>query len=155
MTSWRMQLHPNSPGGSTKHSAESLSAGFVGLDFEWDVGDLMRAEYDALPQDEKVQWKFAHEMKEGDYVLIYPFALARINGPYNYILNPVPEIGVWFRHFRRVEDVRYYSDFQTNTSNWERLTMTATLTPLRSSDSGSQKLIDEWLEAIPPVYETK
>jgi hypothetical protein len=146
-----MQLHPNRPGGSARHSAESLSAGFVGLDFKWDVGDLLRAHYEDLPKEEKNQWAFAHEMAEGDYVLVfshhYPFALARIDGAYNYIRTPVPEIGVWFRHFRRIADVRYYSDFKTNASAWKPLTMTATLTPLRKGESGSQQLIDEWLAA--------
>lgn len=149
MTSWRMQLHPNFPGEATRHSAESLSAGFVGLDFQWDVGDLMRANKEDLPQGEKVLWAFAHDMAEGDHVLIfihhYPFALARIDGAYNYVRTPIPEIGVWFRHFRRVTDVRYYSDYQTNASMWKPLTMTATLTPLRSNESGSQQLINEWL----------
>ena len=151
-----MQLHPNFAGGSARHSAESLSAGFVGLDFKWDVGDLLRAAYDDLPKEEKNQWAFCHEMTEGDHVLIfshhYPFALARITGPYNYILTPVPQIGVWFRHFRKVEDVYYYSDYKTNASQWKPLTMTATLTPLRNSDSASQQLVDEWLAAIHKAY---
>jgi hypothetical protein len=149
MTCWRMQLHPNFPGGAARHAAESLSAGFVGLDFTWDVGDLLRASYDDLPQNEKNQWAFAHEMAEGDHVLVfshhYPFALARVIGPYNYMRTPVPEIGVWFRHFRRVTAVRYYSDFRTNASAWKPLTMTATLTPLRKSESGSQQIVEEWL----------
>lgn len=147
-----MQLHPKEPGGSTRHAAESLSAGFVGLDFKWDVGDLLRAKYEDLPQEEKVLWAFAHEMQEGDYVLVFshhfPFALARVAGHYNYIRTPEPEIGVWFRHFRRVEDVRYFMDYKTNATSWPRLPMTATLTPLRNEDSGSQSLINSWLHEI-------
>jgi hypothetical protein len=146
-----MQLHPNFAGQSARHAAESLSAGFIGLDFRSDVGDLHRAVYEDLPVEEKVQWAFAHEMVEGDRVLIfvhhYPFALARVAGPYNYIRIPVPEIGVWFRHFRRVDDIRYYSDFRTNASTWKPLTMTATLTPLRDGGSASKLLIDEWIAA--------
>jgi hypothetical protein len=88
-------------------------------------------------------------MAEGDYVLIfvhnYPYALAKIAGPYNYIKTPVPESGMWFRHFRQVTDVRYYSDFRTNASAWKPLTMTATITPLRNDRTGSQQLINEWL----------
>jgi hypothetical protein len=88
-------------------------------------------------------------MAPDDFVLIFvhnfPFALARVCGEYNYIKNPVPEIGVWFRHFRRVDDVRYYSDFKTNPKKWESTTMTATITPLRSADTDSMKLIEEWL----------
>jgi hypothetical protein len=124
-----MQLHPNYPGGSARLSAESLSAGFIGLDFKSDVGDLFRAKYDDIPKEEKNQWAFAHEMAAGDPVLIfthhYPFALARVAGEYNYIRERVPEIGVWFRHFRRVEHIRYYSDFRTKASSWEPITMTA------------------------------
>ena len=151
MTSWRMQLHPNFPGGSTRLSAESLSAGFVGLDFGTDVGDLHRVNRKDLPKKEKNYWAFAHEMAEGDRVLIfshhYPLALARVAGPYNYVRNPVPQIGVWFRHFRAVDEIRYYSDYKKNAANWKPLTMTATLTPLRKNDSASQQLVDEWLAA--------
>lgn len=149
MASWRMQLHPSVPGESAFHSTQSLSRGFVGLDFREDVGDLVRVDYDSLPSSQKNYWAFAHEMAEGDHVLIfvhnYPFALAIIDGPYNYIRTPVPEIGVWFRHFRAVRDVRYYSDFRTNPNTWKQLTMTATITPLRNDGTGSQQLIDEWL----------
>jgi hypothetical protein len=148
-----MQLHPDFPGGSARHSAESLSAHFVGLDFQRDVGDLLRANRSDLPKEQTNYWAFAHEMAEGDHVLVfchhYPFALARVDGPYNYIRTPVPQIGVWFRHFRKVTDVRYYSDFRTNASKWEPIVMTATLTPLRSSDSASQQLVDEWLASSP------
>lgn len=42
----------------------------------------------------------------GDVVLImahnFPFALVTVSGDYNYIRTPDPEIGVWFRHFRRI-----------------------------------------------------
>jgi hypothetical protein len=144
-----MQLHPNFPGKSTDHTVHSLSARYVGLDFKFDVGDLLRADYDSLPQEEKVQWAFAHEMAIGDRVLVfvhhYPFALATVCGEYNYIRTPEPRLGVWFRHFRAVKDIRYFSDFRTNASAWERITMTATITPLRRDDSASQLLIEEWL----------
>jgi len=59
--------------------------------------------------------------------------------------RPAPEIGVWFRHFRSVRDVRYYGDYVTNAHNWQRLTMTDTISPLRDSNSGSYQLIEEWL----------
>ena len=46
-------------------------------------------------------------MTEADRVLIvvhhFPFALAMVDGEYNYIRNVAPEIGVWFRHFRKSE----------------------------------------------------
>ena len=65
----------------------------------------------------------------------FPFALVRVAGPYNYIRAAAPEIGVWFRHFRAVEDVRYYGDFVTNARTWKAITMTATITPLREKSS--------------------
>ena len=77
----------------------------------------------------------------------FPFALARVAGPYNYIRSRAPEIGVWFRHFRRVDSIQYYGDFVTNARTWERLTMTATITPLRDEGSASYQLIRGWLAA--------
>jgi hypothetical protein len=146
-----MQLHPNDTDGSARYVAQSLSAGFVGLDFIEDVGDLKQTTYEALPTKQKNYWAFAHEMAEGDHILIFvhhfPFALVTVSGPYNYIKNTVPEIGVWFRHFRKVTDVRYYIDFNKNANSWEKLTMTATLTPLRRLDTESKLLIDKWVNA--------
>ncbi len=91
-------------------------------------------------------------MKEGDWVLIYAhnfaFALAEIDGPYNYIKTPVPQIGVWFRHFRKVKNVAYYSDFKTDAHKWDRSTMTATITPLRREDTASKRLIEAWISTV-------
>ncbi len=112
MTYWRMQLHPNEPGEALKHSVESLAAGFIGLDFHHSagVGDLREMRQGTLPEHQRDYWAFAHEMTERDIVLImvhhFPFALATVDGDYNYIREPDPRIGVWFRHFRRVKDVR-------------------------------------------------
>jgi hypothetical protein len=146
-----MQLHPNSAGESAQLAAESLSRGFIGLDFKEDVGDLERVDKKALSRKEKVFWLFAHEMKEGDFVIVYvhnyPFALARVAGPYNYIKTPVPQIGVWFRHFRQVDRVHYYSDLRTNPKAWDKSVMTATITPLRNDETQSQKLVSEWIAA--------
>ena len=104
---------------------------------------------ESLPQSQRNYWAFAHEMAVGDRVLLFahhfPFALARVAGEYNYIRNIAPEIGVWFRHFRKVDDVRYYGDFVTNAKMWEPLVMTATLTPLRDSNSSSYQVIKRWL----------
>lgn len=152
MTYWRMQLHPNEQERAAEHAAKSLSAGFVGLDFLQDVGDLERAEKSSLRRSEKCYWGFAHEMKKGDWVLIYAhnfaFALAEIWGPYNYIKTPVPQIGVWFRHFREVRNVRCYSDFRKDAHKWDRSTMTATITPLRREDTASKKLIEAWVATL-------
>jgi hypothetical protein len=56
-----------------------------------------------------------------------------------------PEIGVWFRHFRAVDDVRYFADFKTNAKEWSQITMTDTISPLRDPNSLSYRLIQEWL----------
>lgn len=153
MTYWRMQLHPDSAEGAVKHTVESLSAGYVGLDFAVDVGDMKSIAQDSLPDGQRGYWAFAHEMAVGDHVLLFthhfPFALARVSGEYNFIRAAVPELGVWFRHFRSVNDVRYYGDFHTNAKNWKPLTMTATITPLRDPSSESYRLIEEWLRPGP------
>lgn len=149
MAYWRMQLHPSESGGAIRHTVSSLSAGYIGLDFVTDVPDLLTIPQSALPENQRNYWSFAHEMETGDSVLLFthhfPFALVRVAGPYNYIRSTAPEIGVWFRHFRRVEDVRYYGDFLTNMRNWEPITMTATITPLRERGSASYQLIERWL----------
>jgi hypothetical protein len=108
---WRMQLHPAQAAFASRHAAQSLCAGFIGLDFIQDVGDLMRTTQQNLPPNQRDYWHFAHVMPVGDKTLIiahhFPLALATVAGEYNYIRTPVPEIGVWFRHFRRVSDVKY------------------------------------------------
>jgi hypothetical protein len=148
MTYWRMQLHPASPGDAVAHAISSLAAGYVGLDFAGEVGDLLTIEKSSLPQNQKDYWAFAHEMQEDDLVLVvahhFPFALARVSGPYNYIRSVAPEIGVCFRHFRAIKDVRYYADFKTNALAWERTVMTDTISPLRDQQSISYRLIEEW-----------
>lgn len=150
MTYWRMQLHPSDPSGALKHSVQSLAAGFIGLDFADDVGDLRRITQAALPKNAKDYWAFSAEMAIGDRVLIivhhFPFAIATIAGDYNYIRERAPELGVWFRHFRRVEKVEYYGDRITDAKNWERIMMTDTISPLRSASSKSYKLISSWPE---------
>jgi hypothetical protein len=146
-----MQLHPDTPGKSVFRATESLAAGFIGLDFEFDVGDLKRAKQSQLPKQHRKYWAFAYKMGRDDQVLIiahhFPFALVTIAGDYNYIKEPVPEIGVWFRHFRQVKDVRYYGDRVKNASSWKQIKMTDAISPLHDSKSQSYKLIDSWLKA--------
>lgn len=107
MVYWRMQLHPRGSKEAMKHAVTSLSAGFIGLDFEGDVGDLRSVERSSLPGTQRYYWAFAHEMEVGDRVLLlvhhFPLALATVDGDYNYIRTVAPEIGVWFRHFGRYE----------------------------------------------------
>jgi hypothetical protein len=151
MTYWRMQLHPASRENAVAHTIESLAAGYIGLDFATEIGDLFEIEQSTLPAYQKDYWAFAHEMREDDLVLIvahhFPFALVKVAGPYNYIRSVAPEIGVWFRHFRRVDDIRYYADFKTNARDWEQTTMTDTISPLRRADTISYRLIEEWKQA--------
>jgi hypothetical protein len=149
MAYWRMQLHPSESAGAIKHTVECLSAGYIGLDFATDVPDLKTIPQSELPGNQRNYWSFAHEMQIGDRVLLFthhfPFALVRVSGEYNYLRSAVPELGVWFRHFRSVDDVRYFGDFVTNARTWESVTMTATITPLRDTQSESYLLIERWL----------
>ena len=149
MTYWRMQLHPDDSEGSIRHTISCLSAVYIGLDFAGDIPDLMTVSQDALPEKQRNYWGFAREMDVGDRVLLfahhYPLALVRVAGGYNYIRARAPEMGVWFRHFRAVDDVQYYGDVVTDARDWERLVVTATITPLRDPESGSYQLIERWL----------
>lgn len=149
MAFWRMQLHPADAGSGTRHAAESLAAKFIGLGFKTDPGDLtLITDAASLPQDQSDYLDFAQKMAVGDKVLIvshhYPFALVTVDGDYNYIRRRVPEIGVWFRHFRRVKDVKYYFDWMTNPANWQRLVMTDTISILNDPNSLSYRLIQDW-----------
>jgi hypothetical protein len=150
MAYWRMQLHPGESEEAVRHTVESLSAGYVGLDFAGDVSDLMTISQNDLPEKQRNYWAFAHEMEIGDWILLFthhfPFAAARIAGPYNYIRSAAPEIGVWCRHFRKIDGVRYYGDFVTNAKDWEKIVMTATITPLRDEKSASYKLLQGWVK---------
>jgi hypothetical protein len=152
MTYWRMQLHPDRSGDAVRHTVESLSHGYIGLDFAEDTPDLLTISRNDLPESQRNYWAFGHEMDEDDRVLLFthhfPFALVRVAGPYNYIRYRAPELGVWFRHFRKVDEVRYYGDFVTNARIWKPLTMTATITPLRKRASGSYQLIERWVKHL-------
>lgn len=149
MAYWRMQLHPSDAGNGTRHAVESLSAGFIGLGFKSDPGDLMLVtDPSTIVQSQRDYLAFAQQMAVGDKVLIiahhYPLALATVVGEYNYIRRPVPEIGVWFRHFRRVTDVKYYSDWVTNVTAAQKLVMTDTISVLNDPSGLSYQLIQSW-----------
>lgn len=151
MTYWRMQLHPNHREAAVRYTVESLAAGYIGLGFNTDPGDLTKLQKNEYSGGQQDYLRFAHEMEVGDPVLIithhFPFAVAEVEGEYNYIRNPVSDLGVWFRHFRAVTKVRYYGDHQTNSHESERLTMTNTISPLRDPDSKSYRLIREMCSA--------
>lgn len=149
MTYWRMQLHPADSRASMRHAVESVAAGFIGLDFKSDPGDLLRVRRPDLPEGQRDYWDFAHSMGVRDRVLVivhhFPFALVTVAGSYNYVKAPEPEIGVWFRHFRRIDrrKTRYYADRLTNVRQWSQLRMTDALSSLRPG-SRSYQVIRSW-----------
>lgn len=145
---WRMQLHPYVSQDATRLACESLTTGFIGLDFSVDIGDLFTVAKSSLPAKQKAYWAFAHSMAIGDWVLImahnHPLALCCVAGEYNYIRRTEPKLGVWFRHFRSVDQVTYFDDYFPKGS-WEGIIMKGTIDPLKSPDSRSRQLIAEWL----------
>ncbi|MDA8621995.1 hypothetical protein N9L48_05035 [Psychrosphaera sp.] len=146
MQYWRMQLHPDDAKNSAFYSQQSLAAGLIGLDFATEVGDLLASEHKHILSSQKDYLYFAKDMKVGDKVLIishhYPVAVVTVSGEYNYIRRTEPEIGVWFRHFRRVQDIKYFADHVTNAKSWEQYIMTDTISILKDKNSKSYKLID-------------
>ncbi len=152
MIFWRMQLHPGDSGQAAQHSIRCISSGFIGLDFETDVGDLRKLTKENLPKGHRTYLAFAKEMKPLDIVLIYvhnyPFALLKVKSKYYYTTSSIPEIGIWPRHFRRVELLQYYSDYIKNPRKWKKSTMTETLTPLRDKNKSTYILISGWLKNL-------
>ena len=154
MTYWRMQLHPDESSEAIRHTVESLSAGYIGLDFAEDIPDMSRIQQSVLPERHRNYYGFFNEMAREDWVLLfahhYPFALVQVDGDYNYIHATAPEIGVWFRHFRKIKKrVRYYGDYRTDAQSWVPITMAATITPLRETTTASYQLINRWLIDLP------
>lgn len=147
---WRMQLHPSESANAMAHAVQSIGAGFIGLDFLGDPGDLRRADPATVKSTERNFFDFARRMQVGDLVLVvvhhFQFALATVLGEYNYISRPEHELGVWFRHFRRIDTRRtlYWADRVTNARKWEPITMTNTIQILDDHASDSYRLMDEW-----------
>ncbi len=158
MNYWRMQLHPDEAENAMYYASQSIAAGFIGLDFATEVGDLLAEEHQNILTSQKDYLAFAKEMQHGDKVLIivhhFPFAVVTVCGDYNYIRITEAELGVWFRHFRRVTDVIYFADYVTNVRSWESYTMTDAISILRDPSSRSYKLIEEMTkktqQAAPP-----
>ena len=117
----------------------SIAKGFIGLDFkqESNAGDLLTLQDDDKLGYQKSYLPFARDMKIGDIVLIVshhnPIAIVKITSDYNYIRQVIPELGIWFRHFRQIDkdNIIYYSDFETNKNNYQSITMTNTISPLK------------------------
>lgn len=150
MNYWRMQLHPSKSSQAAKSCAVSLSAGFIGLDFKNEVGDLNRVDPNEIEPGHSDYMDFCKRMEVGDKVLIiahhFPFALCTIIGDYNYIARPEPEIGVWFRHFRRIDKnaTKHFADYKTNAKDWQQYKMTDAISILKDPNKMSYKLIEEW-----------
>ncbi|MEX1663886.1 hypothetical protein [Zhongshania arctica] len=146
MKYWRMQLHPDEGKSSGFYSHQSVAAGFIGLDFATDTGDLLAEDHSEILSSQKDYVDFAQKMEVGDKVLVishhFPLALVTVDSEYNYIRRTEPKIGVWFRHFRRIKDVVYYSDFKTNAKSWDQYIMTDTISILKDPNSKSYKLIE-------------
>lgn len=49
-----MQVHPAKPKEAIRYTVESLSAGYIGLDFVTDVPDLLTITQEALPESQKI-----------------------------------------------------------------------------------------------------
>lgn len=147
MNYWRMQLHPEDPERSVQYASQSLTAGFIGLGFATEVGDLEFEDESRIPVHQRDYRAFANEMNVGDRVLIiahhFPFGVCTVTGPYNYIKNVEPKLGVWFNHFRRVNEIRFFADYRTNAQTWEPIKMTDTISPLRNDRTLSLALLRE------------
>lgn len=131
---------------------KSLGLGYIGLDFADPPGDLTDVPRDDIPTGQRDYWEFALKMAEGDLVLViahhYPCALVHVNGPYNYIRSPNRELGIWFRHFRRITVLSYYADYVTNPGKWEQIKMTDTISSLHTTTSKSFTLIKRWASTV-------
>ncbi|QYK48313.1 MAG: hypothetical protein KF838_00330 [Phycisphaeraceae bacterium] len=150
MNYWRMQLHPSDPARSAAHAIRSVSAGFIGLDFESDVGDMRRISRESVSSGERDYFDFVSPMQVGDLVLVvahhFQVALVTVSGEYNYIATPDRGLGVWFRHFRRIDTRKtlFWADHMTNAKKWEPITMTDTIARLQDPKGKTYQLIEEW-----------
>jgi hypothetical protein len=129
-----MQLHPGDASRSTEYAARSLAAGMIGLDHEIDIGDMRKASPSVLPASQRDYFHLAAKMAIGDKVLImahhHPVAFATVSSDYFYITSIQRELNVWFRHFRRVKDVRFVGDIVTDPKKLPRIPMTDTISSL-------------------------
>jgi hypothetical protein len=153
-----MQLHPSEPDWATDYAVQSLAKGLVGFDYAKDPGDLTLLDPSRLPENvQKHEVEFATRMEVGAKVLVlvhqYPFALVTIDSDYYYLRRPVSSgngnavrlvLGVWFNHFRRVRDVKYYADWIKDPLKWEKFPKCPTIQPLINPESASYKLIESW-----------
>lgn len=142
MTYWRMQLHPSDPSRSVEYASICLCAGMIGLDHDVDIGDMRRADPVVLPPTQRDYFQLATHMADGDKILIvahhYPFAFATVSSDYFYITKIQKELNVWFRHFRRVKNVKFVGDILTNPKKLPRIPMTDTISSLGKNTASFQ-----------------
>ena len=137
---------------------QSLPVRLIGFNFRQDPGDLWLVTR-LTAEVSKNEVEFATQMKVGDMVLVlvhqYPFALATIDSDYYYLRTPDPSgdeklvlrvLGVWFNHFRRVRDVKYYADWVKDPLAWPRFLKCPTIQRLIDPNSALYKLIKKWPE---------
>jgi hypothetical protein len=149
---WRMQLHPNESESAAFNTVKSLAAGFIGLDFNEERGDLTNLDQNKLETRTNNIKAFVYEILREVAALIYlhhsPFALVMEIEEYNFIKKPVPALDIWFKHFRSVGKVSFYSDvFKRTRTRDSKLKMPNTFSD-ESTDSESGKLIAEWITQI-------
>ncbi len=80
MNYWRMQLHPNEPESAAYYASQSIAAGFIGLDFETEVGDLLAEGQQDILTTQRDYLAFAREMEIGDKVLIIELKFEDVKG---------------------------------------------------------------------------
>lgn len=154
MRYWRMQLHPDEPEYATYYTVECLMNSYIGLGFEGADKDLSSIDYNSLETTPNNIYAFVHDISKDDWILIFhhnaPFALVTELGPYNFIKMNVPEMNIWFRHFRRFNKEKlsfYYDVFKTGINKHSGIKMTNTFSEA-SEDSETVKLIKEWIALI-------
>lgn len=144
---WRMQLHPNESSRSMEHTTRCLAAGYVGLGFDNDPGDLAALPASDLDTKTNNIHAFVHEIQREDRIVIFsrnrPLAMVSDIGPYNFIREPVPELRIWFRHFRQFSKLSWYADAIGNTPPEPQIVMTNTFSGA-SPDSETGKLAMRW-----------
>jgi hypothetical protein len=152
-----MQLHPTEdPDMATEYAVQSLARGLIGFGFSEDPADLTLVAASSLPDGvRKHDVEFATRMEVGDKVLVmvhqFPFALVTVASDYYYLRRPVrthkpvlPELGIWFNHFRRVAEVKYYADRVKDARKWEKYTRAPTIQRLTDPNSAAYRLIESW-----------
>lgn len=147
-----MQLHPNDSAYATDYTVKCLSKNYVGLDFDDDKSDLTTyddSELETFPNNIRA---FAKAISKDDIIIIFhhniPFALVTEIEEYNYIKKVIPEMEIWFRHFRRFNKISYFNDvYKQGKNEHYMLAMTNTISEA-SEDTKTVDLIKDWISKI-------